>query len=273
MPALRDRRRQWGLYLRITRLNLKARMEYRGEFLTGLLFGLVWQSAMVLFAGVLLTRFPGLGGWTQGGVLLIASMRLLSHSLYVAGFQSIGSLALVIQEGRVDGFLLRPLPLYRQVLLSEFRINAFGDLIAGAGIFTVALLRLDVAWTPAKAGYLVAGILGGVLVEAGIQTALSSAAFRFVGQTQWSFWLDESISTFANYPLNVLPTTVRGALTFALPVAFIAYLPAAVITGRTATTGVPHWLALGAPVAGLLFFLAAKSLWYRSLRWYQSVGG
>jgi ABC-2 type transport system permease protein len=273
MLTLRRWRGQWALIGRITRLNLKARMEYRGEFVLGLMFGLVWQSAMVLFAGVLLTRFPGLGGWTQGGVLLIASMRLLSHSFYVATFQNIIALATTIQEGRVDGFLLRPMPLYQQVLLTTFRVNAFGDLLAGLGVFTIALLRLDIAWTPAKACYVAAAIIGGVLVEAAIQTLLSTAAFRFVGVASWNNWIDETISTFANYPLNVLPSTVRDTLTFILPVAFIAYLPAAVVTGRAASTGVPGWLALSSPVAGLVFFLAAKAAWYRSIRWYQSVGG
>ena len=265
--------RPWGLYLRINRLNLKAQTAYRGEFVLGAAFGLVWQGSMILFAGVLLLRFPGLGGWTQGDVLLIASMRLISHSLYVVTFSNIGRLSLHVQEGRMDGFLLRPLPVYRQVLLTQFQVNAFGDILAGIGIFTAALLRLDLHWTPAKALYVIAGIIGGTLAEAAIQTLVSIAALRFTGVQTWTFWIDQTISTFGNYPLSVLPGAVRGGLTFALPVAFIAFLPAAVVTGHMATTGVPAWLTVASPVVALLLFLATKALWYRSLRFYQSVGG
>jgi ABC-2 type transport system permease protein len=269
-PSLRD---QAGLYRRITKLNLKAQAAYRGEFVLGLIFGLVWQGSMVLFAGVLLLRFPGLGGWTQGDVLLIASMRLVSHSLYVASFSNIARLSMYIQEGRLDGFLLRPLPVYRQVLLTQFMVPAFGDLLAGLGIFSLALLRLDVAWTPLKALFVAGGIIGGMLVEAGIQNLLAIASLRFTGMFTWTSWVDQMISTFGNYPLNVLPSPARDALTFALPVAFIAYLPAAIVTGHTASTGVPPWLAAGAPVIGVAFFLATKAAWYRSLRFYESVGG
>ena len=109
--------RPWGLYLRITRLNLKAQTAYRGEFILGAAFGLVWQGSMILFAGVLLLRFPGLGGWKQGDVLLIASMRLISYSLYVGLFSNIGRLSLYVQEGRMDGFLLRPMAVYRQLVI------------------------------------------------------------------------------------------------------------------------------------------------------------
>ncbi len=56
-PGLRE---QAALYYRINRLNLKAQTAYHSEFVLGLLFGLVWQGSMVLFAGVLLLRFPGL---------------------------------------------------------------------------------------------------------------------------------------------------------------------------------------------------------------------
>jgi ABC-2 type transport system permease protein len=272
----RDRtslREQWALYHRINKLNLKAQAAYRGEFILGLTFGVVWQGSMVLFAGVLLLRFPGLGGWKQGDVLLIASMRLVSHSLYIGVFANIAYLSLFVQEGRMDGFLLRPMPVYRQVLLTQFRVNSFGDLLAGAGIFTLALLRLDIAWTPLKALYVIGGVLGGTMVEAGIQTLLAIPALRFTGLFTWTSWVDQMISTFGNYPLNVLPSPAKDALSFVFPVAFIAYLPAAMVTGHTASTGLPLWLTAASPAIGLAFFLAAKAAWYRSLRWYSSIGG
>ncbi len=57
------------------------------------------------------------------------------------------------------------------------------------------------------------------------------------------------------------------------PVAFIAYLPAAVITGRVAGSGVPGWLALASPAAGLVLFTAARMLWNWALKRYESIGG
>lgn len=264
---------QWALYYRINRLNLKAQAAYRGEFVLGLLFGLVWQGSMVLFAGVLLLRFPGLGGWKQGDVLLIASMRLVSHSFYVALFSNIARLSMYVQEGRMDGYLLRPMPVYRQVLLSQFQVNSFGDLLAGAGIFVFAVFRLHIAWTPLIVLYIAAGILGGMMIEAGVQTLLAIAALRFTGTFTWTSWIDQMISTFGNYPLNVLPSPVKDALTFAFPVAFIAYLPAAVVTGHTASTGIPLLLTAASPAIGIAFFLMAKAAWYRSLSLYESVGG
>jgi ABC-2 type transport system permease protein len=81
------------------------------------------------------------------------------------------------------------------------------------------------------------------------------------------------IATFGNYPLSILPLAARAFLTYLLPVAFVAYLPAAVLTGRVASTGVPEWLAYASPAAGPLLYILARYAWYRALRHYESVGG
>ena len=112
-----------------------------------------------------------------------------------------------------------------------------------------------------------------MLVEAAIQTAVSAIAFRLTVGLPWLVWVDSLTSTFGSYPLKVLPVAARSILTFVLPVAFIAYLPAAVITGRVAGSGVPGWLAFASPAAGLVLFAAARVLWNSALRRYESIGG
>ena len=61
-------------------------------------------------------------------------------------------------------------------------------------------------------------------------------------------------------------------LTFALPVAFVAYLPASVILDRTDGLHVAPWLAIAAPLVGVGLFLIALRIWNRQSRHYQSSG-
>ena len=62
-------------------------------------------------------------------------------------------------------------------------------------------------------------------------------------------------------------------LTFVVPVAFLAYFPAAVLTGRSRQLAVPSWLAVASPLVGLAAFLAARQLFRRGLRSYTGIGG
>ena len=81
------------------------------------------------------------------------------------------------------------------------------------------------------------------------------------------------IATFGDYPFSIFPLAARAVLTYVLPVAFVAYLPAAVLMGRAGTTGVTAGLAYASPAVGPVLYILARYAWYRALRHYDPVGG
>ena len=263
--------RSWRVTWQFIRLNIRSQMEYRVNFFMSIAIGAVWQVSIVVFAVVLLTRFPGMGNWTSSEVLLIVGMRMLSHGLYVLFFGRIFELSSLVQEGRIDTFLLRPLPVYRQVQLAFFPANAVGDLAVALCLFVDSLIRSSIEWSPGRITFLVAAILSGMLLEAAMFTALSSIALHFPTTSYWSTWLDELMGTFGSYPLSILPRAAEAVFTFGIPLAFIAYLPAGVLSGRSATLGVPESLAILSPLAGPTAFIATRLLWNHSLRRYPGM--
>jgi ABC-2 type transport system permease protein len=136
-----------------------------------------------------------------------------------------------------------------------------------------ALSRSHLDWTAGRVAYLIAALLGGMLLEAALFTTVASASLRFPSADYWSRWVEDLLGTFGNYPLNVLPRAVGGFLTYGLPLAFVAFLPAAVLTGHGHDIGVPYWLAASSPHVGLLLYLAARLLWRWSLGHYTGVNG
>ncbi|MEU0198257.1 MULTISPECIES: ABC-2 family transporter protein [unclassified Streptomyces] len=258
---------------RVTALNFRAQMEYRTEFLLMIAIGAIWQVSVIVFATVLLSRFAGMGGWDSSDVLLIPATRMLAHGLFVLLLGRMHWAGQQIQEGRIDIYLMRPMPVHRQIQLAFFPTNAIGDLTVAAGLMVGALSRSDLDWTAGRISYLVAAVLGGMLLEAALFTLVASAGLRFPAADYWGRWLEELLGTFGSYPLNVLPRAVGGFLTYGLPLAFVAYFPAAVLTGHGHTTGVPYWLAASAPLLGLLAYLGARLVWRWSLRHYTGING
>jgi len=256
---------------RVTRLNFRAQLEYRSEFLLMIAVGAIWQVSVIVFATVLLSRFTGMGGWNSSEVLLIPATRMLAHGLFVLVLGRMHGAGRLIQEGMIDAYLLRPMPVHRQVQLAYFPTNAIGDLTVAAGLMAGALSRSELDWTAGRTSYLIAAILGGMLLEAALFTVVAAASLRFPAADYWGRWLEELLGTFGSYPLNVLPKAVGGFLTFGLPLAFVAYFPAAVLTGHD--TGVPYWLAAASPLLGVLAYLGARLLWRRSLAHYAGVNG
>ena len=258
---------------RITLLNIRASMEYRTEFLLNIAIGAIWQVSVIVFATVLLSRFTGMGGWDSSEVLLIPATRMLAHGLMVLLLGRMHFIGRQIQEGRIDVYLLRPMPVHRQVQLAFFPTNAIGDLTVAAGLMAGAISRSHLDWTAGRVSYLIAAVVGGMLLEAALFTALASAALRFPAADYWSRWLEELLGTFGSYPLNVLPKAVGGFLTYGLPLAFVAYFPAAVLTGHGHDTGVPYWLAAASPLLGVLAYVGSRLLWRWSLGHYTGVNG
>ena len=80
-------------------------------------------------------------------------------------------------------------------------------------------------------------MIGGALLEGAVLTLVSILTFRHTIGVSVFMWFDRMIATFGNYPFPILPLAARAVLTYLLPVAFVAYLPAAVLTGRVASTG------------------------------------
>ncbi|MFD4657094.1 ABC transporter permease [Kitasatospora sp. NPDC058444] len=269
MATERRARRRIRVAWSITAMNLRAGLEYRTEFLLSIALGVVWQTSVVVFASVLLTRFTGLGGWTGPQVLLLASMRLSSHGLVALLLGPVDQMGRVLREGRIDSYLLRPLPVFRQVQLSWFSVNALGDLAVAATMLGLAVHWFDLPWTAGRLSWLAAGILGGFFAEGAVLIAMAAVTLHFPGWQYWSSWLQNIMAMVAVYPLSILPLFPRLLLTYLVPVAFIAYLPAAVLTDHLEGSAVPTPLAAASPLVGLAAYTAARLLWNASLNRYQ----
>lgn len=266
--------RAWWLGLRIVKVTLRSQAEYRGEFITTILMGIVWQSSIIVFATVILSRFAGMGHWQAGDVLLIAAVRMLGHGCYVLAFGRVPfDVYNLIQEGFITGYLLRPMPVYRQTQLSKFPTNAIGDLSVAVFLLIAAMRRSTVHWTGPNLIYLVCAVLGGMFVISAISTVLSGLGMNYPATGYWSGWTHELIETFGAYPLSILPQAVGGVLTFGLPLAFISYLPVGVLAGHSHELGVPKVLAVVSPLVGLGMFVASRLHWNRCLRHFAGVNG
>ncbi|GLI02257.1 ABC transporter permease [Phytohabitans aurantiacus] len=261
------------LTLRFIKLSIKAALEYRTDFIFMIAVGIIWQVTVVAFATVVITRFPGLGGWSAGDVLLVASVRLAGHTFASGFFIGLRQVSELTADGKIDAFLLRPLPVYRQVMLNYFHMPEFGGLAVVAVMFAAAVRMVDIDWTPWRIGYLVASVVGATLLEVALQTVLGAFALRRPTVKLWQEWTEELMAAFGNYPLHILPNLAWAVFVFVLPIAFCAYFPVAVLTGQTSSLPVPAGVAVASPLISATLFLAALGWWRIELRRYESVGG
>ncbi|TDC73875.1 ABC transporter permease [Streptomyces hainanensis] len=250
----------------------RAEFQYGGNLLLTLAGGVVAQSVGLVFLWTVTTRFGDLGGWPMAEIAFLYGMRLTSHGLLVVPTSQLHSLDLAIRTGEFDRYLVRPAGPLMQLLCRRVHLPTLGDLATGIVVLSLAAHHVGFEPTPTALLYLGLALVGGALVEGACQLAVASLSFRMLSNLALRGLIDDIMNTFGGYPLKAFPDTARLALTYLLPVAFVAYLPAGVLLDRADGLQITPWLAYGAPLAGPLLYAAAYLLWRAQLRHYSSSG-
>jgi ABC-2 type transport system permease protein len=265
-------RRTIRLIRSLLAINIRARMEYRVDFLVWLVLGMAFQVAALAFVWVVVAHFGGVGDWTLDEVLFIVGIRLIAHALFETVFGNLTQVAWMIRDGWMDRILLRPVSPLLQVVMFRFRANGVGDLVVGTIAFAKSLPGVDVAWTPIAIVDLAVVLAGSVLLEAGILLAIAALSFRVVRTDSLTWWADDLGNSFANYPLTVFPFVAQFLLTWIVPVAFLGFFPASALLGRANAVPFSAVRAYGAPLVGVGVFAAAVAAWRSGISHHRSTG-
>jgi ABC-2 type transport system permease protein len=259
-------------YAILERAALRAQLQYRANFWTTLMGGVAYQGTQLLFLGVLLSKFDLIAGWGFPEIAFVFSMRLASHALYVVPFGSLMMTDFIVREGDFDRYLLRPVSPFLQLLTREFRLMSLGDGVLGLGALIIFGLQAPVDWTAAKLVYLILAVVGGSLVETGIQTFFCGLSFLATSTFSLRIFADDSITRFSGYPLTMFGRGVFYGLCTVFPMAFISFLPATVLLDRTSAVPLPLWLTTASPLAGAAVFALGYTFFTKMMPRYTSPG-
>lgn len=252
--------------------SIRSEFQYRANAITSMIGGMLYQFTGFVTVWIIVARFNDIGGWSLGEITFLYGMRLTSHGIFYACFSQMFEADRVLLTGEYDRYLLRPMPPLLQLFTRKLRINAFGDLIGGAMLLTAASFGISVEWSLLTVLYLLAAVTGGALVEGAVQIALGSLSFRFLQTMSVRTTVNEAFNLYGNYPFSIFPRVLEYLLTFALPVAFVAFLPSTLILEREESLHVSPVIAALAPLVGVALFLIALRIWRWQSRNYQSSG-
>lgn len=261
-------RTQFALAWSYVLMLAKARMSYRADFFVEVASDVLLQAVNLAFLAVVFTRIEALGGWSFDEVLFIYGFSLIPFALFNASFASLSAVGgRYVVSGELDRVLTRPMNALLQVQLELLRPQALNGVALGLVVMAIASVGLQIAWTPLDVLAMIAATLGAWLVYGGVFVTVASLTFWTQDRGAGFFPIAYNTIQFGRYPLNIYPAMVQFLLTFVLPYAFIAFLPAAgVLRSEYARLG---WLTL--PV-GIVVFVIGLFVWKRGLARYEGAG-
>ena len=265
-------RRYVRLYLALMALNLRASWQFPGQTMLRMGMTIILEGLQLLVLWVVLDRFGSVGGWTFWEVALLLALKDLAHTVYFQLFWT-GGLDTAVIHGELDKLLVRPMhPLIHFLADHEQSPARFPMVLFGVALITLASTQIQIEWTLLKLAGLTIGFASGVLIFTGIQLLGSSLAFWTKREDTLTVFLPWVTDTFTQYPLHIYGTVVLAVLTFALPFAFMNFIPVAFVIDRGGDLLFTPYLVFAAPAVALLLLGLGHLVWNRGLRVYESAG-
>ncbi len=236
------------LFARLVAASLRGQARYPASALLLTVGQFLATGIEVVAVWALFHRFGEVRGWGIGEVALFYGLVNIMFALADAlgrGFDVLGTEFL--RTGGFDRLLLRPRPLALQLMGHDVRLSRLGRLLQGALVLVFATAQAPIAWTPEAVLLAVLAVAGGVALFLGILVLQGTLAFWTVESLEIANVLTYGGVQAAQYPLALYARWFRYLLTFAVPLACVAYYPALAILGRWRAS--PSWRWPSAPGA------------------------
>lgn len=252
----------WGA---IARASFVREMEFRANFFLGLLRQLLWMGTFVFIVQTMFEHTTALVGWSKPQVLTIVALsRLIEGILNTLFTPNIMELPQLVQTGKFDFHLTKPLPTQLYTSLYRFAFYNIGNVLAGFLLLGFAVSQYD--HLPSLGSFLLMTALAGtgIIIFYSLIIMAGSMVFFFERlEALWGF-----LSLFSEpltVPFDIFPRVPRGIITYILPLAFIVLAPAQALTQKI--TGPQIALAV---MFAVLFFTLSSFAWQAGLKRYTS---
>lgn len=248
------------------RANLRIAVRHRADFIVGNVSTMVQAGAGVVTYLLLFSALDGIGGWTAAEWTMILGLGTTARAVWSTFF--IGTLDLrdLVQTGKFDSYVLRPLGSLFLVTTGRISSDLWGETAVGVFLTVFGLTTSGVDVTIGHLATIAITLLTGVAVYYALYVITQATSFWIVDNTMVAI-LFERLDEYSRVPQSVFPAWLRAVFSSVLPLAFISYLPGLVIFGRAGA----GMLAVTAAVA-MAFVLLAAGMWSLGVRRYASAG-
>lgn len=256
--------RYLSLFATIFSVSLRRGLAHRANLIFEALVRVSGIAASLAALGIVYTQTDTLGGWSQGeAIVLLGTYEITSGILWTFIEPNVAWFRNQVVDGKLDDTLLKPVSSIFLASLGTCAPLGLSQVATGTAIVMIGMRHLGSIPTAWEVFAWLLMLATGIVITWASRVLLASLAF-------WapSFEPDvlyNALWQFGRYPVSVYQQPIRFTLTYVLPVAFIATVPAQVLTREAR----PLLLVIGLAV-GPLAFMTVRLVWHAGLRRYTS---
>ena len=247
----------------------KTIVQSKANFLIGLVGFFLTQITGILFLYLVFEQIPVLADWNLDQLIFIYGFaqiprgidHLLTDNLWLLAWN-------LVVNGKFDRYMLRPMNLYMQVIFEKLQPDALGELLVGSILIVRSFQKGIVDFNGMSILLFVVSVLAGSVIYTAIKLLFASIAFwiKVSGPVLYTAY---QLADFAKYPTGIYVRGMRFIITWLIPFAFVAYLPASYFL----VPGVSAFSTIGVEcILAVVFFAFAYAVFTAGTKAYESAG-
>jgi ABC-2 type transport system permease protein len=256
--------RYWRVYRTFFVSSFARELEFRANFLAKMAQNVVWIAFFILILLVIYRNTDSIAGWSRGEAFVLSATCFIMNALMTMFFMSLSEIPEQVRRGTLDFVITKPIDTQFWVSTRKFNFDQVGTLVAGVVLVGFGVVSSGLA--PSIHQWI------SYLTLTGASTLLFYS-FNLILMTTgiWlvrvdNLWvLGETVMQVARYPLDIYSTGLQRFLTYFVPLAFVATIPA-----RQLAKGL-DWSIVGVGLAWSVgLFLVSRWFWNFALKHYSS---
>ncbi len=203
LPSLAQVRRNARLYLALQLVQLRAAVEYRGDFWIGIIGAMLQQAAGLVFISALFTQIPEVGGWTAWNVAMLYGLAMIPKGLTEFFCDGPWMLRTQVNTGEFDRVLVRPISPALQSATAIASIHGFGQLGLGIIVLWIGMSRSEMTFTWWTLPFLLVSIAASAVMIGALNYVINMIGFWEPSAQSALPTLVALMIDFAKFPLDV----------------------------------------------------------------------
>jgi len=257
-------RKYWNLYRTFVSSSFARELEFRANFFAKIFQNAIWVTFFILILLVIYRNTQSVAGWTRGQSFVLAATIFMMTSVGTAVFMSIMEIPEHVRKGTLDFIITKPIDSQFWISVRRFNFDKVGTFLVGLAMLVLGVVQSNSA--PSVGDWLsyIILVLSSLSIYYSVSLMLMTTGIWLVRVD--NLWvLTETLTEVARFPVDIYGISIRRFLTFVLPLAFIATIPASQLVHGS------DWRqTLLGLVWAFVFIILSRLFWKFAMRHYTS---
>lgn len=224
--------RYWRIYANFVRTSFNRELEFRGNFLAKVVENIVWMGFFLLILQVVYLNADSVAGWGKGdGYTLAATCFLLLAVVNAIFTFGMVELPEKVRKGTLDFDIVKPVDIQFLISFRKFNFSEVGTLLVGIVMVFIGARLAGHVPSLADITLYILMLLCSIVIFYSFNLAMMTTSIWLVRVD--NLWvLGHTVFDISRFPLDIFGVRMRTILTYYIPLAFIATVPARALLGR-----------------------------------------